>query len=61
VFQPLVVGNAVNIHPLVVIVGVFGGSLMFGFAGLIFAIPSIVILKVVIETFYTGLKAYRII
>jgi len=43
IFQPLVVGKAVNLHPLVVILGVFGGSMMFGFAGLIFAIPSIII------------------
>lgn len=61
IFQPLVVGNAVNIHPLVVVLSVFGGSLMFGFAGLIFAIPSIVILKVVTETLFAGLKNYRII
>jgi len=61
IYQPLVVGSAVNIHPLVVIIGVFGGSLMFGFAGLIFAIPTIVVTKVVTETFFTGLKDYRII
>lgn len=61
VYQPLVVGSAVNIHPLVVIMGVFGGSIMFGFAGLIFAIPTIVILKVVTQTLFTGLKDYRII
>jgi predicted PurR-regulated permease PerM len=61
IYQPLVVGSAVNIHPLVVITGVFGGSMMFGFAGLIFAIPTIVILKVVTQTLFTGLKEYRII
>jgi predicted PurR-regulated permease PerM len=61
VYQPLVVGSAVNIHPLAVILGVFGGSMMFGFAGLIFAIPAIVIIKVVTETLFTGLKDYRII
>lgn len=61
VFQPLVVGKAVNLHPLVVILGVFGGSMMFGFAGLIFAIPSIVILTVVVKTLFTGLERYKII
>ncbi len=61
IYQPLVVGSAVNIHPLVVIVGVFGGSIMFGFAGLIFAIPTIVVFKVVTQTFFSGLKDYRII
>ena len=61
VYQPLVVGRAVNIHPLAVIIGVFGGSLTFGFAGLLLAIPTIVILKVVTETLFQGLKAYKII
>ncbi len=35
--------------------------MMFGFAGLIFAIPSIVVIKVVTETLFSGLKDYRII
>src|SRR5690606_22380369 len=61
IYQPLVVGGAVNIHPLVVIMVVFGGSLMFGFAGLLLAIPTIVIVKVVTESFFTVLKDYRII
>lgn len=61
IFQPLVVGKAVNLHPLVVIIGVFGGSMLFGFAGLIFAIPSIVILTVVVKTLFTGLERYKII
>lgn len=61
VYQPLVVGGAVNIHPLAVILGVFIGSMAFGFAGLLLAIPTIVIIKVVTETLYSGLKAYRII
>lgn len=61
VFQPLVVGKAVNLHPLVVILGVFGGSMLCGFAGLIFAIPTIVILTVVVKTFFTGLERYKII
>src|SRR5690606_6435941 len=29
VFQPLVLGSAVNLHPLLVIIGVLGGSLIF--------------------------------
>lgn len=61
VFQPLVVGKAVNLHPLVVILAVFGGSMLFGFAGLVFAIPSIVVLTVVVKTLFTGLERYKII
>lgn len=61
VYQPLVVGGAVNIHPLVVILAVFGGSIAFGFAGLLLAIPTIVIFKVVTQTLFGGLRAYKII
>ena len=61
IYQPLVVGGAVNIHPLAVILGVFGGSIAFGFSGLLFAIPTIVITKVVIQQFFRGLRAYKII
>lgn len=61
IYQPLVLGGAVNLHPLIVILGVFGGSMLFGFAGMLLAIPTIVVIKVVVETFFHGLKAYRII
>lgn len=61
VFQPIVLGSAVNLHPLVVIIGVMGGSVIFGFAGMLLAIPAIVIFKVIIETLFRELKAYKII
>jgi predicted PurR-regulated permease PerM len=61
VFQPIVLGSAVNLHPLVVILGVMGGSMLFGFFGMLFAIPAIVIVKVVVSTTLTQLQAYRLI
>jgi predicted PurR-regulated permease PerM len=61
VYQPLVLGKAVNLHPLVVVLGVTGGSAIFGFAGMLFSIPAIVILNVVLTTIVEQLKAYFII
>lgn len=61
IFAPIVLGGAVNLHPLVVILGVMGGSLAFGFAGMLLAIPTIVVVKVMTETLFRGLKAYRLI
>jgi predicted PurR-regulated permease PerM len=61
VFQPIVLGSAVSLHPLVVIFGVMGGSLLFGFAGMLFAIPAIVVVKVVFSTLLHEMKAYRLI
>jgi predicted PurR-regulated permease PerM len=61
VFQPIILGKAVNLHPLVVVIGVTGGSIIFGFVGMLFAIPAIVIINVVVSTLITQLKAYFII
>ncbi len=61
VYQPVVLGNAVSLHPLVVIIGVMGGSILLGFTGMLFAIPVIVVLKVVISTLIQQMKAYQII
>lgn len=61
VFQPVVLGGAVNLHPLVIIIGLLAGSMLFGAAGVVLAIPTIVVLKVVSENTFRGLKDYRII
>ena len=61
IFQPFVLGRAVSLHPLVVVFGVMGGAILFGFGGLLFAIPAIVVIKVVITTFFKQLRAYAII
>lgn len=61
VFQPFVLGSAVNLHPIMVILGITSGSLLFGFSGMLFAIPAIVISRVIIETVFKKLKAYYLI
>lgn len=61
VFQPIVLGSAVNLHPLVVILGIMSGSMMFGPAGVLLAIPTIVVVKAVVQNTVRGLKDYRII
>lgn len=61
VFQPFVLGGAVNIHPLVVVIAIIGGSLIMGLWGMLFAIPTVVVAKTAVATFFKELKAYRII
>ena len=61
IFQPFVLGSAVNVHPLVVVVAIIGGSLLMGLWGMLFAIPTIVVAKTAVTTFFKELKAYRII
>ena len=61
VFQPFVLGSAVNIHPLVVIAAIIGGSLIMGLWGMLFAIPTVVVVKTAAETLFKELKDYRIV
>jgi predicted PurR-regulated permease PerM len=61
VFQPLVLGSAVNVHPLVVVIAIIGGSLIMGLWGMLFAIPTVVVVKTAVATFFKELKDYRII
>ncbi len=61
VFQPVVVGGAVQLHPLAVFIGLMGGSMLFGFAGLILAIPTIVVVKEIVSTLFRELKEYYLI
>ena len=60
-FQPFVLGSAVNVHPLVVVIAIVGGSLIMGLWGMLFAIPTVVVVKTVVGTFFKELKDYRII
>jgi predicted PurR-regulated permease PerM len=61
VYQPIVLGNAVNLHPLVVIVAIIGGSVLMGVWGMLLAIPTVVVVKTAVETLFKELKDYRII
>jgi predicted PurR-regulated permease PerM len=61
VFQPFVLGSAVNLHPLVVFTAIIGGSTLMGLLGMLIAIPTVVIVKTAVETLVKELKAYRII
>ena len=61
VFQPFVLGSAVNIHPLVVVGAIIGGSLILGLWGMVFAIPTVVVVRTAVETLFKELKDYRMI
>lgn len=60
-YAPFVLGKAVNLHPLVVAVAILSGSLLGGAWGMLFAIPTVVIVKTAVETLFKELKDYRII
>ena len=47
---PNIVGGKVSLNPLVSILSIFLFSMLFGFAGLILALPLMAILKVIFDT-----------
>jgi predicted PurR-regulated permease PerM len=49
VIQPLVVARTVELHPAVVAVGVVAVDQLFGFVGLIVAVPILVTVKILID------------
>ena len=58
VFEPFVLGGAARLHPLVVVIGVLGGGILFGVAGLLLAIPTMTIVKAFLSSASRQLKAY---
>ena len=58
VFEPFVLGGAAQLHPLVVVIGVLGGGILFGLAGLLLAIPTMTIVKAFLSSASRQLKAY---
>jgi predicted PurR-regulated permease PerM len=61
VFVPVVLGGAVHLHPMVMILAIVGGSILFGVAGTLFAIPAIVVLNVLVGSIVKNLRAYYLI
>lgn len=58
---PIAVGKSVNLHPLVVILGITIGGRLGGIVGMLVAVPLISIIKVVLEVSSSYLRSYRII
>lgn len=54
ILQPLVMGNAVRVHPLGVVVAVTTGALIAGIPGALFAVPIVASLNAMVHTFVHG-------
>jgi predicted PurR-regulated permease PerM len=61
VYEPIILGGAVKLHPLVVVIGVVGGAILFGLAGMLLAIPTVTVVKVLVASTARHLTAYGLI
>jgi predicted PurR-regulated permease PerM len=48
---PLIVGKSIDIKPLLIFLVLFAGSLVFGFWGVLLAVPAAVVIKIAYEVF----------
>jgi predicted PurR-regulated permease PerM len=58
VYEPVILGGAVHLHPLVVVIGVVGGAILFGPLGMLLVIPTITVVTVFISSTARHLRAY---
>jgi predicted PurR-regulated permease PerM len=58
VYEPVILGRAAKLHPLIVVIGVSGGAILYGLVGMLLAVPTITVSKVFISSTAKQLKAY---
>ena len=58
VINPLVYGKTNQVHPLVVIVSVFAGGILFGITGIIIALPTAIVLIATYKFFKDDINEY---
>jgi predicted PurR-regulated permease PerM len=61
VYEPIVLGGAASLHPLVVLIGVVGAGMLFNLAGMLLAVPVITVSKVFVSSTARQLKAYGLV
>lgn len=59
-FQPLIFSKSVKAHPLEIFLVIFAGATLAGVVGMILAIPTYTILKVIMTEFLVGYRQYYI-
>jgi predicted PurR-regulated permease PerM len=61
VYEPLFLGGSVQLHPLVVVIGIVGGGILFDSAGVLLAVPVIAVCRALASSTLRQLKAYGLI
>lgn len=60
IFQPFIFSKAARMHPLVILLVVLMGAQLAGIVGMLIAIPTVTIIRVLIEETLWSLRNYRI-
>lgn len=58
--QPYVFSKSVDIHPIFIILLIIAGGQLFGFFGMLLAVPTISVVKTFVKEIYFAFKNYKI-
>ena len=58
--QPYVFGKSADMHPIVIILLIIGGGILFGLIGMLLAVPAATVIKTFSKEIYFTTKNYRI-
>ena len=58
--QPYVFGKSVDMHPIVIILLIISGGILFGLMGMLLAVPLATVIKTFSKEIYFALKNYKI-
>lgn len=56
---PNLQGSAVRVHPILIFLGVIGGSQLFGIMGAVLAVPAIAVIRVISEFFWLRVRVHE--
>jgi putative permease len=57
VIAPMIMGHSVHMHPAAVIVSIIVAGKLFGVLGIVLAVPTVSVLRVLIQEGYRGIKS----
>lgn len=58
--QPYVFSKSVNMHPIIIILLIISGSLLFGLLGMLLAVPTATVIKTAVTEIYFAFKNYKL-
>ena len=54
---PKIMGDHVGLHPVYIIVSLWIGGMFFGILGMFFAVPAVLIIRVIIRNIYLSIAS----
>jgi len=60
VLTPLLVGDRIGLHPVAVIFAIMAGGQLFGFVGILIALPVAAVIMVLLRHLHQGYKSSKL-